>query len=189
MKKIINAIVKIPIEIVNNEIHKSHSDLAQFSFEWIDEIPKKKMSQTELLKELHNFIVNPPHPIHSQETVKEDDNSSIEDMDDDSTIGHLEMDEPDEEKEKEKEKEKEEEKDEEEEGEKEPQDAYSPDNLMDIMNIFIKREELVHRKKPKNSSFKKRSKRKSCKSYTMKNYDDSTTEEDVEPVPLPMEQA
>lgn len=60
---------------------------------------------------------------------------------------------------------------------------------MDIMNIFIKREELLHRKQPKNSSFKKRTMSKSCKSYTMKNYDDSTTEEDAETVPLPMEQA
>jgi len=180
MTKYVNAIIKIPLEIVKGEISESYSDCATFSFEWIDEIPQKQnFSQSEIIKQLYCFLKNkqyipnidatndpvsaPVPRVQPSETIEdESDNDSnstisyIEESDDDNdevvidSIGQIED---------------------------VTEEPVKMESLMDIMNIFIKREDLTTRKKPKNSSFKKRSKRKSHRAYTAKNYDD--TEEDI----------
>ena len=205
MKKFVNAIIRIPLEIVNGEINQSYSECATFSFEWIDKIPQKQnFSQAEIIKQLYSFLKNREYKssdpiqesnkvdlvvdthkeeesnhnenesIHKEENIEMDDVSMYEDKEEEeesndtaSTISYIE--------------------------ESDDDSVYiSPirqnekmviedvtetpvkmDSLMDIMNIFIKREDLTTRKKPKNSSFKKRSKRKSHRAYTAKNYDET----------------
>jgi hypothetical protein len=217
MAKFVNAIIKIPLEIVNGEISASHSDCASFSFEWIDKIPQKRnFTQSEIIKQLYAFlselpkqpsieeslnISNPPAstnepiqtptqeefttPFHIDSALNasndvnntmyneaEDDASFSEleleiqndkESDDDSTISYIEESDDDDSI-----------------GqntnhqiEDVTEEPVKMDSFMDIMSIFIKREDLTTRKKPKNSSFKKRSKRKSHRAYTAKNYDET----------------
>jgi len=166
MKKFVNAIIRIPLEIVNGEINQSYSECATFSFEWIDKIPQKQnFSQAEIIKQLYSFLKNCKQD--ESRVLSLSTTQSIEDDDDDSTLSYIEESDDDD-------------------------DVYTSigqdvpgmiedvtetpvkmDSLMDIMNIFIKREDLTTRKKPKNSSFKKRSKRKSHRAYTAKNYDET----------------
>jgi hypothetical protein len=218
MAKFVNAIIKIPLEIVNGEISASHSDCASFSFEWIDKIPQKRnFTQSEIIKQLYAFLSESPKPPSIQESLNisnppastnesiqtptqeeftpfhidsalnasndvnnamynegEDDASFSEleleleiqndkESDDDSTISYIEESDDDDSI-----------------GqntnhqiEDVTEEPVKMDSLMDIMSIFIKREDLTTRKKPKNSSFKKRSKRKSHRAYTAKNYDET----------------
>jgi len=185
-KKYIEAIIRIPIEIQppdgKLEIHMNY---ASVDFEPLLLLPTKKTEknlireklgniQKLLLSELSNtkptVINNELQKSQELEKEEEENDSSSSDEEEENDSSSIE---------------EEEENDSSEDHEecilydnttkKEGEPSKKEENIndiMDIFSIFIQPEELNKKKKPKNTSFKKKRRNKSNKRYTAKQYED-----------------
>lgn len=186
-KKYIQAIIKVPIEVLDNGSYETHMNYTSVDFAPLDSLPLVKTSKEDILKRLRiikDTVQQPQESIlydHSSdeeedtnsdiESYRSDssissrtsisrlsENSSIESDDEDSTVGEDEI-----------------------ESLYDPTEESPPvlesppqkpddqiNNLMDIFNLFIQPGEIVKKNKPKNISFKK--KRHNNKRFTARTY-------------------